>query len=156
MAIRKEIKQYSNRRQINLNKGELEEEKEVLILSKSDELQHNKIVANVTTLTGTILKKDDMIAELQKEIRIKDNKINEISASYIEVSSKYNSLIDAVHNTSWIDGLFNRFKNVLENHSKIKHIDTIKAIETTTKDGATYGNDNISDDNVASDDTISQ
>ena len=96
MAIRKEIKQYSNRRQINLNKGELEEEKEVLILSKSDELQHNKIVENVTTLTETILKKDDMIAELQKEMRIKDNKINEISASYIDVANRYNNLITSI------------------------------------------------------------
>ena len=156
MSIRKEIKQYSNRRQINLNKGELEEEKEVLILSKSDELQHNKIVENVTTLTETILKKDDMIAELQKEMRIKDNKINEISASYIDVANRYNNLINAVHNTSWIDGLLNRFKNVLENHSEIRHIDTIKAIETATNDGATDGNDNISDDNVASDDINNQ
>ena len=149
MAIRKEIKQYKNRRQININKGELESETEVLILSKSDELQHNKIIENVTTLTDTILKKDDMIAELQKEIRIKDNKINELSASYIDVANKYNNLINAIHNTSWIDGLLNRFKKVLDNHSEIRHIDTIKAIDTPVTTDDTLTNSVSSDDDSA-------
>ncbi len=143
MSIRKKIKQYSNRRQINLNKGELEQETEVLILSKSDELQHNKIIENGTTLTETILKKDDMILELQKEIRQKDNQINVLTASYIDVANRYNNLIDAIIHTSWMDGILNRFKNVLENHSEIKHIDIIKAIEIISPD------DVVSDNNVA-------
>ena len=143
MSIRKKIKQYSNRRQINLNKGELEQETEVLILSKSDELQHNKIIENGTTLTETILKKDDMILELQKEIRQKDNQINVLTASYIDVTNRYNNLIDAIIHTSWMDGILNRFKNVLENHSEIKHIDIIKAIEIISPD------DVVSDNNVA-------
>lgn len=142
MSIRKKIKQYSNRRQINLNKGELEQETEVLILSKSDELQHNKIIENGTTLTETILKKDDMILELQKEIRQKDNQINVLTASYIDVANRYNNLIDAIIHTSWMDGILNRFKNVLENHSEIKHIDIIKAIEIISPD------DVVSDNNV--------
>ncbi len=143
MSIRKKIKQYSNRRQINLNKGELEQETEVLILSKSDELQHNKIIENGTTLTETILKKDDMILELQKEIRQKDNQINVLTSSYIDVANRYNNLIDAIIHTSWMDGILNRFKNVLENHSEIKHIDIIKAIEIISPD------DVVSDNNVA-------
>lgn len=143
MSIRKKIKQYSNRRQINLNKGELEQETEVLILSKSDELQHNKIIENGTTLAETILKKDDMILELQKEIRQKDNQINVLTASYIDVANRYNNLIDAIIHSSWMDGILNRFKNVLENHSEIKHIDIIKAIEIISPD------DVVSDNNVA-------
>lgn len=134
MALRKEIKQYSNRRQINLNKGELEGIKEVLILDKNDELQHNKIMENVATQNELILKYQSKVSELQKEIRNKDNQINELTASYIDVANKYNNLIDAITHTSWIDGILNRFKNVLENHAEIKHIDTIKAIETTSSD----------------------
>lgn len=143
MALRKEIKQYSNRRQINLNKGELEGIKEVLILDKNDELQHNKIMENVATQNELILKYQSKVSELQKEIRNKDNQINELTASYIDVANKYNNLIDAITHTSWIDGILNRFKNVLENHAEIKHIDTIKAIETTSSD------DVVTDDNVA-------
>lgn len=143
MALRKEIKQYSNRRQINLNKGELEGIKEVLILDKNDELQHNKIMENVATQNELILKYQSKVSELQKEIRNKDNQINELTASYIDVANKYNNLIDAITHTSWIDGILNRFKNVLENHAEIKHIDTIKAIETTSSDSV------VTDDNVA-------
>lgn len=143
MSIRKEIKQYSNRRQINLNKGELEGIKEVLILDKNDELQHNKIMENVATQNELILKYQSKVSELQKEIRNKDNQINELTASYIDVANKYNNLIDAITHTSWIDGILNRFKNVLENHAEIKHIDTIKAIETTSSDSI------VTDDNVA-------
>ena len=139
MSIRKEIKQYSNRRQINLNKGELESETEVLILSESDELQHNKIMENLSTQNEIILKYQLKVSELQKEIRYKDNKINNLTASYIDVANKYNNLIDAVTNTSWVDGILNRFKNVLNNHSQIKQIDTIKAIETTSYDGVVTG-----------------
>lgn len=143
MALRKEIKQYSNRRQINLNKGELEGIKEVLILDKNDELQHNKIMENVATQNELILKYQSKVSELQKEIRNKDNQINELTASYIDVANKYNNLIDAITHTSWIDGILNRFKNVLENHAEIKHLDTIKAIETTSSDSV------VTDDNVA-------
>lgn len=144
MSIRKEIKQYSNRRQINLNKGELEGIKEVLILDKNDELQHNKILENVTTQNEMIMKYQSKVSELQKEIRMKDNQINEMTASYIDVANKYNNLIDAITHTSWIDGILNRFKKVLENHSEIKQIDTIKAIETSSSDGvADVENDSI-------------
>ena len=143
MALRKEIKQYSNRRQINLNKGELDGIKEVLILDKNDELQHNKIMENVATQNELILKYQSKVSELQKEIRNKDNQINKLTASYIDVANKYNNLIDAITHTSWIDGILNRFKNVLENHAEIKHIDTIKAIETTSSDSV------VTDDNVA-------
>ena len=143
MALRKEIKQYSNRRQINMNKGELEGIKEVLILDKNDELQHNKIMENVATQNELILKYQSKVSELQKEIRNKDNQINELTASYIDVANKYNNLIDAITHTSWIDGILNRFKNVLENHAEIKHLDTIKAIETTSSDSV------VTDDNVA-------
>lgn len=141
MALRKEIKQYSNRRQINLNKGELEGIKEVLILDKNDELQHNKIMENVATQNELILKYQSKVSELQKEIRNKDNQINELTASYIDVANKYNNLIDAITHTSWIDGILNRFKNVLENHAEIKHIDTIKAIETTSSDSVVTDDD---------------
>lgn len=145
MSIRKEIKQYSNRRQINLNKGELEAETEVLILDKNDELQHKKIMENVSTQNEIILKYQNKVSELQKEIRNKDNQINELTASYIGIANKYNNLIDAVMHTSWIDGILNRFKKVLENHSEIKHIDTIKAIDTTSNDVASDGADVESD-----------
>ena len=141
MALRKEIKQYSNRRQINLNKGELEGIKEVLILDKNDELQHNKIMENVATQNELILKYQSKVSELQKEIRNKDNQINELTASYIDVANKYNNLIDAITHTSWIDGILNRFKNVLKNHAEIKHIDTIKAIETTSSDSVVTDDD---------------
>lgn len=156
MSIRKEIKQYSNRRQINLNKGELESETEVLILDKNDELQHEKILENVATQNEMILKYQSKVSELQKEIRIKDDSINELTASYIDVANKYNNLIDAITHTSWIDGILNRFKKVLENHSQIKQTDTIKAIETSVTDGVGTAESDSVTDNVASDDKDNQ
>ena len=45
---------------------------------------------------------------------------------------------------------------LLLSKSHLNQINIIKTIESTTKNGTTDGNDNISDDNVASDDTNSQ
>lgn len=144
MPIKKEIKQYSNRRQININKDELKDIEIVYIYTENEMLQHEKSLSEVTT---TITKRDKTIANQYKKI---DNLIDEnkrYDAVLKDVIGQYNNLIDDVNNVSWKDAVLNRFKRVLKNHDKISRIETVKAIETTSKD--------VASDDVKADDESS-
>ena len=55
MVIKKEIKQYSNRRQININKNELVGQEEVYIYTESERLQQNTTVSDITKSLQTIV-----------------------------------------------------------------------------------------------------
>ena len=133
MPIKKEIKQYSNRRQININKDELKDIEIVYIYTENEMLQHEKSLSEVTT---TITKRDKTIANLYKKIDDLSNENKQYDAVLKDVIGQYNNLYDDVNNTSWKDAVLNRFKRVLNNHDKISRIETVKAIETTSKDVA--------------------
>ena len=141
MPIKKEIKQYSNRRQININKDELKDIEIVYIYTENEMLQHEKSLSKVTT---TITKRDKTIANLYEKIDNLTNENKRYDAVLKDVIGQYNNLIDDVDSVSWKDAILNRFKRVLNNHDKISRIETVKAIETTSKDVA-------SDDDVVSD-----
>ena len=133
MPIKKEIKQYSNRRQININKDELKDIEIVYIYTENEMLQHEKSLSEVTT---TITKRDKTIANLYKKIDDLSNENKQYDAVLKDVIGQYNNLYDDVNNTSCKDAVLNRFKRVLNNHDKISRIETVKAIETTSKDVA--------------------
>ncbi len=156
MVIKKEIKQYSNRRQININKNELVGQEEVYIYTESERLQQNTTVSDITKSLQTIAENQVSVADYQSKIDKKEKELIRYDAVLKDVISQYNNLIDDVENTSWKDAILNRFKRILDNHEKISRIDTIKAIETTIKYDATAENDDTSDDDVASDDADSQ
>ena len=132
MSIRKEIKQYGNRRQINITKGEFEGIEEVLILDKSDELQHENLIQQITTLTNTVSERDATIDKLMKENEKKQNQINKLSASLSNLTNRYNNLRNAINNISWTDAILNRHKKILNNYSEITYTESIEAIDTNT------------------------
>lgn len=144
MPIKKEIKQYSNRRQININKDELKDIEIVYIYTENEMLQHEKSLSEVTT---TITKRDKTIANLYKKIDDLSNENKQYDAVLKDVIGQYNNLYDDVNNTSWKDAVLNRFKKVLNNHDKISRIETVKAIETTSKDVVS---DDVNADNESS------
>ena len=90
----------------------------------------------MSEVTTTITKRDKTIANLYNKIDDLSNENKQYDAVLKDVIGQYNNLIDDVDSVSWKDAVLNRFKRVLNNHDKISRIETVKAIETTSKDVA--------------------
>lgn len=133
MVIKKEIKDYGNRRQINIGKKELIGVNEVYLCTENEMLNNNTTDSDITTQIQQMndkldnqLNNQNKIDELRREIYLYDGNLKDII-------DEYNSLFDDVQNVSWTKAILNRFKKVLNNREKMKRKDIVKQIQSDAK-----------------------
>ena len=133
MVIKKEIKDYGNRRQINIGKKELIGVNEVYLCTENEMLNNNTTDSNITTEIQQI--KDKLDNELNNQNKIDElNKLNNLyDAKLKDIIDEYNSLFDDVQRVSWTNAILNRFKKVLNNRAKMKRTDIVKQIQSDAK-----------------------